>query len=273
MEFSNLYDMITFLQYGTNLHIGVLFLGNYGNQKLQLPFKQKIHSGTVCNHFKASEGGYKKCYACRNLAINKALRTKTAFGGFCINGLYEYTHPVIINNEVACIIFVGNILDQEKGCAKLLKKLGDNAFLINTMEVGFGIKNCEAVGALLESYIRFLLEKYPNTASNPLIENIKNYIDSNCEFDLKISRVAEIFHYNEQYLGRLLKKETKMSFNDYVNVRRLEQAKVLLKTSSDTILSISLKVGFNHVTYFNRLFKRAFGVTPTQYRKKHVEQK
>ncbi len=267
MEFSTLYDMITYLQYGTNLHIGVLFFSNYGNEKLWLPHKHNIHSSIICDEFKINYDSYKKCFGCRNLVLNKAIRTKTAFGGLCINGLFEYTHPVIINNEVACIIFIGNILDKEKGYHKLLKNLGDKASLIHSTENDFSIEKCKAVSALLESYILLLLEKYPSAASNSLIENIKSYIDTHCEFNLKISHVAEVFHYNEQYFGRLLKKETNMSFNDYVNFRRLEKAKELLKNSDDTIINISLKAGFNHVTYFNRLFKRRFGVTPTQYRK------
>jgi len=269
MDASSLYDMITYLQYGTNLHIAVLFLDTYGIEKLSLPRKHRLHSSAICNACKANSAGLKECIRFRNQVIDKAMKTKIAFGGLCINGLYEYIHPVIINHEVACIIFIGNILDEENGLKKLRKKLGENASLIHTTEMNFGPQKCEAVGALLESYIRFLIKNYANTASHPSIKNIKNYIASNCEFDLKISHVAKVFHYNEQYLGRLLKKETGMSFNDFVNKERLEHTKVLLENSTDTILSISLQVGYNSVTYFNRLFKQAFGITPSQYRKEH----
>ena len=70
------------------------------------------------------------------------------------------------------------------------------------------------------------------------------------------------------YLGRLFKKETGMCIGDYINLRRLEIAKELLASTDDKIISISSSVGFNNVTYFNRLFKKQTGLTPLQYRSK-----
>ena len=107
MEYSKLYDLINYLQYGTNLHIGVLFLGSYGNDMVKLPHRQEIHAGVLCDEFKTQN--FDRCYRCRNKAVYKALKTKKDFGGVCINGIYEYTRPVVINDEVASIIYIGNI--------------------------------------------------------------------------------------------------------------------------------------------------------------------
>ena len=112
MEYSKLYDLINYLQYGTNLHIGVLFLGSYGNDMVKLPHRQEIHAGVLCDEFKTQN--FDRCYRCRNKAVYKALKTKKDFGGVCINGIYEYTRPVVINDEVASIIYIGNIYDEEK---------------------------------------------------------------------------------------------------------------------------------------------------------------
>lgn len=269
MEYSDLYSMMEYLQYGTNLHIGVLFFGGYYNEMLKVPHKQMIHASPLCDEFKSYPNGYKRCFRCRNMAIKKAMQTKAPFGGLCINGIYEYTRPVIINDEVASIIYIGNISDGKNGYEKIRHNIGEKQSLLKTMEENFGIEKCEAVGKLLESYIRVLLEKYrSHSKNNTVVENIKNYIDSNLEFDIDINRIAQIFHYNKWYLGRMFKKETNQSFSDYVNSRRLETACYLLKNSEDTVLNISYKVGFNNVTYFNRLFKQAFGITPTDFRHK-----
>ena len=269
MNYSTLSDLITYLQYGNNLHIGVLFFGEYGNDKLTLPHKQKIHASPVCEVFKARYGKTRKCNKCRELAIKKAMTTKEAFEGLCINGIYEYTSPVIIDENVACIIYIGNILDSGKGRTTLKRNLKEKEFLLDSMEKNFSLAQCQALSSLLESYIRFLLEKFPaisSNAINPLIVNIKNYITANLEFHFDSSHIAEVFHYNEHYLRRLFKKETGMNFSDFVNRQRLDRAKFLLTHSDDTILSISNQVGYNNVTYFNRLFKKNFGITPTAYR-------
>lgn len=253
-----LYDVIKYLEFGTKLHIGVLFFGNYGNELCELPFSHQIHSSPFCTHAKNNiKNGYRRCFACRNLAIEKALKTKLAFGGKCINGIYEYVRPVLINGEVAAIIFIGNIQSDAKHEDPTLEKT-------------FSESDCEKVSNIIENHILLLIEKFSfnKTNSSPLVENIKNYILSNIEFDINISYISKIFHYNEMYLGRLFKKETGMCIGDYINLRRLEIAKELLASTDDKIISISSSVGFNNVTYFNRLFKKQTGLTPLQYRSK-----
>lgn len=114
-----------------------------------------------------------------------------------------------------------------------------------------------------------MLENVPSAAFNafnPLIENIKNYIESNLEFDIKITQIAKTFQYNEQYIGRLFKKKTQMSFSNYISKQRIERAKILLKETDDSVIDIAFKVGFNNVTYFNRIFKKYLNITPSEFR-------
>ncbi len=270
MEYTNLCDMINCLQYGTKLHIGVLFFGNNGNVKCVLPNDKKIHPSPICEEFKGrGKEGFDRCFRCRNLAIRKAQKRKKAFGGICVNGVYEYTRPVVIGDETVCVIYIGNILDSEKGYEKLVNSIKGKEELFDTMEKNFNLEKCETVGKLIESYIRFLLERFSNKkyVENPLIENIKSYISANSEFNIEISHIAKIFHYNEKYLGRLFKKTTSQSINDYINDERLLKAKHLILNTDEKLIDISLNVGFKNVTYFNRLFKKKFGITPTQFRK------
>ena len=263
MEYSSLYDLIKSIEYGTKLHIGVIFFGNYGNEKCIVPYSHQIHSSYMCKKIKNSEKEYKKCYRCRNIAIGKAIRTKKAFGGLCINGIYEYTRPVVVEDDVACIIYIGNILT-DGGYKRLKNKNAD----FETFEKNFSFEMCESAGMLIERYIRILLEKYPieKKSFNSLINNIKSYIHSNIEYNISITSVAKLFHYNEVYLGRLFKKETGFTFKEYINDTRMKLAADLL-SSGDSVTNISQRIGFNDVTYFNRQFKKYYKLTPTEYKK------
>lgn len=267
MKVRTLYEMIKYLQYGTNLHIGVLFLNHYGNEMCDLPYAHRIHSKAVCEAFKLkSKQATKKCFRCRNMAIKKAMSSRKAFGGVCINGVFEYSHPVTINNDVACIIYVGNILPGGDCSKKLINVLDNN--LISTLEHNFSEEKCEIICDLIEEHILFLLKEYGyrNHRCNPLCDNIKHYIDSNLEYNIEISHIASNFHYNQQYIGKLFRTETGYTIKQYINNRRMEQAKVLIQNTNDTIIDISTKVGFNNVTYFNRQFKKCFNITPLQFR-------
>lgn len=271
MNYCNLQSLIDALEYGTNLHIGVIFLGNYGNEKLKIDYKNTIHSCKICSEFKKTSSGLKKCFKCRNLAIKKAINEKKSFGGICINGIYEYTHCVIEKNNVICIILIGNIIPDISQSQRLINKVGNNKELLGTMEKDFDIKRCETLGILIESYIKLLLNENKSDKNlstyNPLIENIKTFVDANIESDITITKVAEFFHYNEKYLGRLFKKEVGLTYNEYIITKRLEQAKILLKTTDNTIINVATLSGFNNVTYFNRVFRKYFDMTPSNYRK------
>lgn len=271
MEYISLHDFINCMQYGTKLHIGVLFFGDYGNEKCILPHAQQIHAGKICTELKLHNRGYKRCYACRCAAIHKAMHTKKAFSGLCINGIYEYTRPVVIDNNIACIIYIGNILEETKGLEKLRKNLIGKENLLNTLEKNFSFEMCETFGALIENHIRILLNYVPATSTpvfKPLIENIKSYIEANLEYNIKLSNLANAFGYNEQYIGRLFKKEMHMNFSEYVNMQRIRHAKILLKETTESVIIISMSVGFNNVTYFNKMFKKHTGITPLEYRNK-----
>ena len=60
-----------------------------------------------------------------------------------------------------------------------------------------------------------------------------------------------------------------VSFTTYLCDFRLNIAARLLVTTDDSILSISERTGFNNLSYFNRLFKKAYEMTPVQFRRKY----
>lgn len=273
MDCASLSELLRCLTFGTNLHVGVLFFGSYGNEKLTLPHEQTIHASCVCEALKnTSARGYERCFLCRNTAIRHAMQEKKPFGGLCINGVYEYTHPVIDEEgELICMIYIGNILRTEHGEKKLRHRLDTNVALIETMERDYEEAQCRMLSRVLESYIRMILSQYPNERTPegipPMIENIKRYVTSNPGGDVSIGELAGIFHYNEKYLGRLFKRETGKTIHEYVNEKRVKRAEHLLRTTDDSIIDISERIGFNNVTYFNRVFKRLHGKSPAAYRK------
>lgn len=266
----NLNELITFLQYGTKLHIGVIFLEYYNNHLLHIQNRYTIHDSTLCREFKSRKGGFEKCFKCRQCAIKKAIETQNDFGGLCFNGIYEYIRPVIIDDHCVCIIFVGNIAENNKGIKILKSNLDSKAHLINTAQSNFDINMCRSVGMVIESFIQLVLRNTPSDAlskADSIIENIKNYVEHSLEYDISLSHISEFFHYNEQYLGRLFKKKSGMSFSEYLNHQRVNKSKILLRETRKTMIEISAQSGFNNVTYFNRVFRNIVGITPTQFRK------
>ena len=78
--------------------------------------------------------------------------------------------------------------------------------------------------------------------------------------------MAGRFKYSETYLSRKFRRETGLSFKEYVRRQRLEQAKALLKDSALDIRDVSDRLHFCSPSYFAEQFKAEFGVSPTQWR-------
>ncbi len=63
-----------------------------------------------------------------------------------------------------------------------------------------------------------------------------------------------------------IKEKSGMTFGELVKKIRMKKAKALLKSSNMTVENISLSVGYQNVEHFNRLFKKAYNMTPMQFR-------
>jgi AraC-like DNA-binding protein len=98
------------------------------------------------------------------------------------------------------------------------------------------------------------------------IKTDKHYLDSN----LSLDSVADNLNLNKSYLSRLINQELGISFTDYVNELRIDEAKRYLNNpdfENYTLVAIGLEAGFNSKTAFNSSFKKFVGMTPSEYKK------
>jgi len=104
-----------------------------------------------------------------------------------------------------------------------------------------------------------------------VVLQVRAYLDENYALpELSLESMADQVHLSAGYLGMLFKSYSGFSFGDYLNKVRMEKAKHLLSTTAMTTGLISEKVGILNSTYFFTLFKKTYGMTPTQFRKKNI---
>lgn len=274
---SELAELIDFMCKKNKIHICIHdFSGLLSQENLNLKFRQKIHSTAYCDMAKSTPRGYQLCIRCKELANKRAVTERKSFWGICPNGLLEIVNPVVIDGTVEGIIYIGNILPEFKkySAAK------DRACRLT----GVPGEELEKLTALCESdadidyYIRmseFLKQAicYMKSEKNSsirrhrsIIGDIEEYINFHYAQNITLKEMAGLYFMNEKYLGRLFAAETGQSFHQYLNRVRLERAADLLNNTAMPILNIALECGYSNVTYFNRVFRRKFCVSPTQYR-------
>jgi len=81
-----------------------------------------------------------------------------------------------------------------------------------------------------------------------------------------LSEIAEELHYDISWLSREIKKQSGKNFTELMQIKRLNQAEFLLKTTSMKVIDICESVGYENASYFHRIFRRHYGMSPHKYR-------
>lgn len=97
---------------------------------------------------------------------------------------------------------------------------------------------------------------------------IYKYIHANYDETPDVNKIASSVHLSTAAFCRYFKKQTKMTFTEFVNQYRITQAKTLLLRDI-SISEACYEVGFESLSYFNKLFKKITGENPSVFKKRH----
>lgn len=122
---------------------------------------------------------------------------------------------------------------------------------------------------MLEDYTSRVREIRNQTTISPLIQNSCEYIKNHITESLSIGDLAHHTGYSEYYFSHKFKKETGYSVNDYILKHKIEEAKLLLAGTNDSIQTISDNLAFSNRSYFYTCFIKQVGISPSEYRKKN----
>ena len=103
---------------------------------------------------------------------------------------------------------------------------------------------------------------------NLRVERIISYIDANFETQIRLQDLAEQENLSPTHFSHLFTSLFGVTFQDYVNIKRMEQCIRLMPNKEKTLLEISYESGFSDPKYMNRMFIKHYGYTPKEYRRR-----
>lgn len=108
-----------------------------------------------------------------------------------------------------------------------------------------------------------------NKGINEDYEIVKTFIDANFSKQICLDDLAGKTYVSRYHFSHMFKKETGYSPIHYLTSKRIEEAKLLLLTTPNTITNISQMVGYDNPVYFSQIFKKITGISPKSYREKN----
>ena len=111
------------------------------------------------------------------------------------------------------------------------------------------------------------MERLQQSRSQGVKEAVRAIIDQRLGEKLTIERIAQELHYSPTYLCLLYKQETGETIGDTLAASRIREAMRLLRETDEMIYQIAVRVGYPEQAHFAKLFKRATGMTPGEYRR------
>lgn len=230
-----------------------------------------------CRLMKGCKKTRRKCNYTDRKSFEKCAESDAPVVYKCHSGLVEAVIPLHENNVISGYLMFGQVVE-EGGLPLLLSKVPQMVtkygFQRETLETAISNVACKtpeqinAAAKIMEACTNYVMYKELVTPENDRIfENAKKYIDEHLGEPFNINDLCETVGTGRTKLYGIFRKEAKMGISEYLKRRRLHYAKKLLKTTDLKVFEISEKVGFNDYTYFNRVYKERYGISPNKYRK------
>jgi len=176
------------------------------------------------------------------------------FSHYINNRNYAYTDDMALKNRDTFII----------------------AELFDTMYSEYSLKSYN-YQIVLESYLKILICKLlnfiihdvsdMNNRHKQIIDKSIHHIKRNYSEDINLTEFSESLHISQKHLMRIFKQYNKITFLQFQQKFRIEQAVHLLHSTDLCVDEIANRVGYNDIGFFNSLFRRFIGMNPGQYRR------
>lgn len=238
-------------------------------QKIEGKFLE-MKSGDIC--ILAPEVNHSICVFDDSIVINVQIK-KTTFN--------ESFFQLLTDNNVLSSFFIKILNTKSYNNYILFHTANDEnlrSLLLNMINENMKKEKYsnKIVNNMLMMFFGYLLRRYENHVELPQyiksevdkIVEILNYIQENFK-EVTLENVAEKFNFSLPYLSKIIKKFTGETYTEIVQKIKMNKACTILVNTNCSINDICYMVGYVNQEHFIRVFKKCFGMSPTQYRKKY----
>ena len=251
-----------------------------GNREM-IPFGGEANP--FCNRVACSPEAKEVCETTFRTIRDQVAGTLVPGRSCCFAGLTHVAIPVISGGEHIATIYGGQLMVQKptkqafEKVARKLSRLGLAHQLPALEEAWF---NTPVVTEAQLQAITYLLETFaariPRYAATKILESsegesaavkrAKDFMQGRFAEPISMPDVARHLNMSPSTFGKMFKRESGLTFTQYLARFRVEKSKAMLVNPSHTIRIIAFQSGFDSISQFNRSFRQYTGMSPTEYR-------
>ena len=223
------------------------------------------HNNPFCNYLKKFEITEKTCARSKEVLCRLCRKQQSAFYGMCYMGIEELRYPIRWNGRLIAFLCVGQFCSDEPAA---LERLAENAhkfqldqgeirnrFLKTARKLDFDVQSFSVLVGMLVEYLSGLYGKFLLSSSaggnleqlaerhkqNYIVARTLAYVNEHFARNLSLKSLAAICYCNETYLSAIFREKTGQTLTDYIQSKRISQAKKLLDVSALSITEIAFQ--------------------------------
>lgn len=173
-----------------------------------------------------------------------------------------------------CLFYFNEILSVYTRVARKTECLMDsilenNQNIFELLQEQTNYSSCvELLKKFTEHFISVIEKKKASGVRREILQ-IENYVKQHYSEEIDLNTISELLNMCPSHISNLFKKETGINFSSYLTKVRMEAAQQLLQNSDTLIYEIAESTGYSNSGYFGKVFKKFFGITPEEYKRKY----
>lgn len=177
------------------------------------------------------------------------------FNGSNVSTYFEYFY-----NKSQSIVLRNHSSENALTLLKSMYELADD----RSIEMEFKLSHL--ISSLLTEII--IKEEKNEDSAFVKIKKVKEHIDINFKSKITLDSLSKEFYISKYYMSREFKSKYGITINNYISNKKISLAKELLRFSDMTIQEIGNRISITDNSYFNKVFKKIEGVSPSAFRNK-----
>ena len=183
----------------------------------------------------------------------------------------DFKDDMNYSNYIESFVFRGSFRNDRKELRLLLSKLVDEMENKDLHYKEFSNAYLELLVLKILRTLKGELIVTNEVQDNKQLNFVKSYMDQHYSREITLDQLANMTYINKFFLVHEFKKQYGVTPIDYLSNKRIDVSKELLLTTDYTMEEIASMIGFNSQSYFNQVFKKKAGLTPTQYKIKNMK--